>query len=195
MQLILATHNAHKLAEFRRMIGGHIDGYDGPEPVENGVTFAENALIKARAAAEHTRLPALADDSGLIVEIMGQAPGILSARWSGPERSDAANRDLVLWQLHDIPDGHRQAAFHASLALVVPGEGAPGEHVVTGVWEGTVAHAASGDQGFGYDPIFIPNGQQETVADLSAEYKDAHSHRSLAISKMLPILRRLGLAD
>lgn len=195
-RLILATHNAHKLDEFRRMVGDHLEAYDGPEPREPGVTFAENALVKARAAAEYTGLPALADDSGLAVEVMGGSPGILSARWGGPERSDARNRDLLLWQLQDIPDGHRTAEFVCALALVMPSGLAGGvqEQVVHGRWPGTIAHEAKGDHGFGYDPIFIPTDESVTAAELDPARKDAQSHRSRAIAEMLPILRSAGLA-
>ena len=112
--LVLASHNAHKLTELRRILGPLIPGveligYDGPEPIENGLSFAENALLKARAAAAHTGLPAIADDSGIAVNVLGGCPGIFSARCGGPARSDRANVDLLLWQLTDVGDDHRDA--------------------------------------------------------------------------------------
>lgn len=112
MQVVLASHNAHKLEELRRILaplvpGIELLGYDGPEPVESGVTFEQNALLKARAAAAHTGLPAVADDSGIAVEVLGGCPGIFSARWAGPARSDAANVELLLWQLGDLADEHQ----------------------------------------------------------------------------------------
>ncbi|MCA9718695.1 MAG: hypothetical protein KC468_28765, partial [Myxococcales bacterium] len=128
----------------------------GPEPVEDGVTFAENALIKARAAAAHTGLAALADDSGICVDVLGGSPGVFSAYWAGQKKDAAANLALLLDQLRDVADPHRAAQFRSTIALV-PADGE--EQVVEGVWPGRLAHEASGDGGFGYDPIFIPDGQ------------------------------------
>ena len=124
-QVVLASHNAHKLEELRRILaplvpGIELIGYDGPEPVESGVTFEENALLKARAAAAHTGLPAIADDSGISVDVLGGCPGIFSARWGGPERSDTGNVALLLWQLSDLADEHRGAAFMCAAALAMP---------------------------------------------------------------------------
>ncbi|RIJ43819.1 non-canonical purine NTP pyrophosphatase, partial [Clavibacter michiganensis subsp. insidiosus] len=123
--LVLATHNAHKVEELRRILGARLDGidlvaYDGPEPVEDGTTFEENALIKARAAARHTGHAALADDSGIGVDILGGSPGIFSARWAGPARDSRANLELLLGQLGDVPDAHRGARFTCAAALAVP---------------------------------------------------------------------------
>src|ERR1700709_2492526 len=125
IRVVLATHNPHKVEEFQAMLDARLPDleivpYDGPEPVEDGVTFAANALIKARAAALHTGLPALADDSGICVDVLNGAPGIFSARWAGHGRGDAANRELLLDQLADIHDEHRGAAFACHIALVVP---------------------------------------------------------------------------
>ena len=119
--VVLATHNAHKVQELSRILGPQLGGielvaYDGPEPVEDGLTFAANALIKARAAAAHTGLPALADDSGICVDVLGGSPGIFSARWGGPARDSDANLELLLWQLSDVADGHRQAQFACAAA-------------------------------------------------------------------------------
>lgn len=167
-------------------------GYDGPEPVEDGVTFAENALLKARAAAAHTGLPALADDSGICVDVLGGSPGVFSAYWAGQKKDAVANRELLLDQLRDIADPHRAAHFTSTIALVVPG-GA--EHVVEGIWPGRLAHAASGDGGFGYDPVFVPDGQdagaERTVGEFTAEEKQAQSHRARAFTALMPLLAGL----
>lgn len=190
-QIVLASHNAHKLEELRRILrplvpGIELIGYDGPEPVENGVSFEENALIKARAAAAHTGLPAIADDSGIAVDILGGSPGIFSARWGGPSRSDSANVDLLLWQLSDVPDEHRGAAFMCAAALVVPSAGeAPADEVsVLAEWPGAVLREAAGAGGFGYDPIFKPEGEARSSAELSSAEKDAQSHRRRAFTAL-----------
>jgi len=198
-QIVLATHNAHKVEEFQAIVAAtrpdlRVLGYDGPEPVEDGVTFAENALIKARAAAVHTGLPALADDSGICVDVLGGAPGVFSAYWAGHAKDAAANLALLLDQLSDIADPHRTAHFVSTIALVVPGEH-PVEHVVEGVWPGRLATAAAGVGGFGYDPIFIPDGQdpasERTVAEWSAAEKNAASHRARAFAALTPLLAAL----
>ena len=125
MQVVLATHNPHKVAEFQQIVARarpdlEIIGYDGPEPVEDGVTFAENALLKARAAAAHTGLAALADDSGICVDVLGGSPGVFSAYWAGQKKDAAANLELLLDQLRDIADPHRSAHFTSTIALVMP---------------------------------------------------------------------------
>lgn len=146
MKVVLATHNPHKVAEFQQIVASarpdlEIIAYDGPEPVEDGVTFAENALIKARAAAQHTGLAALADDSGVCVDVLGGSPGVFSAYWAGQKKDAAANLELLLDQLHDINDPHRAAHFNSTIALVTP-DGR--EHVVVGNWPGRLATQASG---------------------------------------------------
>lgn len=195
--VVLATHNPHKVQEFGAIVAAarpdiEVIGYDGPEPVEDGVTFAQNALIKARAAAAHTGLPALADDSGICVDALGGAPGAFSAYWAGHAKDAAANLSLLLDQLADIRDPHRKAQFVSTIALVVPG-GA--EHVVEGVWPGRLAREASGGGGFGYDPIFIPDGQDPsgelTVGEWTAEQKNAASHRARAFTALVPLLHAL----
>ena len=197
MKVVLATHNPHKVAEFQQIVAQarpdlEIVGYDGPEPVEDGVTFAENALIKARAAAAHTGLAALADDSGICVDVLGGSPGVFSAYWAGQKKDAAANLALLLDQLRDVADPHRTAHFTSTIALVTP-EGR--EEVVEGLWPGRLAHAASGAGGFGYDPIFIPDGQPEgderTVGDFTAEEKQAQSHRARAFAELVPLLAQL----
>jgi XTP/dITP diphosphohydrolase len=195
MRLVLATHNAHKVEELRRILGPQLDGieligYDGPEPVEDGETFEANALIKARAASAFTGLPAIGDDSGICVDALGGAPGIFSARYAGT-RDDADNYRLLLKNLGDNPN--RAATFMCAAALVVPGGGdavaALFEHVELGVWPGTIAREAAGVGGFGYDPIFVPAGSSVTSAELTADEKNAISHRSRAFAQLMPVVR------
>lgn len=191
--LVLASHNAHKLEELRRILGPLIPGieligYDGPEPVENGLSFADNALLKARAAAAHTGLPAIADDSGVSVDVLGGMPGIFSARWGGPARSDRANVDLLLWQLTDVNDDHRAAGFVCAAALVLP-DVDDNEVCRVGVWPGKIAREPRGEHGFGYDPIFIPEGETRSAAELSSEEKDQLSHRTRAFRALAPEIR------
>ena len=197
MRIVLATHNTHKVEEFGAIVARvrpdlEVVGYDGPEPIEDGVTFAENALIKARAAAAHTGLPALADDSGICVDALGGAPGAFSAYWAGHRKDDRANLELLLDQLSDIADPRRAAHFTSTIALVLPG-GA--EHVVEGVWPGRLATAPAGSGGFGYDPIFIPDGQDEgserTAGEYTAAEKNAASHRARAFVALAQLLASL----
>ncbi|GAA4490701.1 RdgB/HAM1 family non-canonical purine NTP pyrophosphatase [Microbacterium panaciterrae] len=196
MRIVLATHNPHKVAEFGGIVAAtrpdlEVVGYDGPEPVEDGVTFEQNALIKARAAAAHTGLPALADDSGIAVDVLGGSPGVFSAYWAGQKKDDIANRDLLLDQLHDVADPHRSAHYVSVIALVLP-DGR--EWTVRGEWPGRLAHAAVGDGGFGYDPIFVPDGQsgaERTVGEFTAEEKQAQSHRARAFVALVPLLAGL----
>jgi XTP/dITP diphosphohydrolase len=200
-RLVLATHNAHKVGELRAIlvpalpdldpaaVGGGRDG-GAPEPVEDGVTFAENALIKARALARHTGLPAVADDSGLSVDVLGGAPGIFSARWSGRHGDDRANLDLLLAQLSDIAPEHRAARFTCAAALVTP-DGI--EHVELGHLPGTLATAPRGSHGFGYDPVLVPEGDTRTCAELEPAEKNRISHRGQAFRALVPaIVAALG---
>jgi XTP/dITP diphosphohydrolase len=182
-RLVLATHNAHKVEELRRILGPRLDGielvaYDGPEPVEDGDTFAANALIKARAAFEYSGIPSIADDSGISVDALGGAPGIYSARYAGT-RDDGDNLRLLLERMTDIDD--RTASFTCAAAYVAEGV----EHVELGVWPGTVLREAHGDHGFGYDPIFQPAGLTVSSAELSADEKNGISHRAMAFAKLL----------
>lgn len=196
MRIVLATHNPHKVAEFGGIVAAtrpdlDVVGYDGPEPVEDGVTFEQNALIKARAAAAHTGLPALADDSGIAVDVLGGSPGVFSAYWAGQRKDAIANRDLLLDQLRDIADPHRAAQFVSVIALVLP-DGR--EWTVRGEWPGRLAHAAVGDGGFGYDPVFVPEGQsgaERTVGEFTVEEKQAQSHRARAFVALVPLLAGL----
>ncbi|MDF7664338.1 RdgB/HAM1 family non-canonical purine NTP pyrophosphatase [Bifidobacterium sp. ESL0763] len=213
MKIVVATHNEGKLPEIRTIIAAEL-GDDArhvelvsagslnlPDPVETGVTFEENALLKARDVANRTGLPALADDSGLIVDVLGAAPGILSARWSGVHGDDEANIDLLLAQIADIPDAKRGARFCCDAALVVPehcvarrGDGsAPQAREVArlGEMHGTIIRERRGANGFGYDPIFVPDEQKGglTSAEMSAEEKNAISHRHKAFVALAPAVR------
>lgn len=200
-RLVLATHNEHKVKELRQILlaSGLIPGltpqdivgardFGVPEPVEDGVTFAANALIKARALAAATGLPALADDSGLAVDVLGGAPGIFSARWAGAHGNDQANLDLLLAQLSDIATEHRAARFVCAAALVTP-DGQ--EFVQEGTLEGTLLFAPRGAGGFGYDPILAPLGQDRSCAELSADEKNAISHRGNAFRLIAPYVSQV----
>ena len=193
-RLLLATRNPGKLVELRRMLSGFdvvglADVPDFPEAPETGATFAENALAKAHDAAAATGLPSVADDSGLAVDALNGMPGVLSARWSGRHGDDRANLELLLAQVGDVPDERRGAAFVCAAALVVPGGPVT---VVHGAWTGRLTRAPRGTNGFGYDPIFVPDGETRTSAELSAEEKDAASHRARALQALLPHLRALA---
>ncbi len=192
-RVVLATHNQHKVEELRRILEPQLPGlevlaYDGPEPVENGTTFAENALIKARAAARHTGLPAIADDSGIAVDILGGSPGIFSARWAGPGKDAGDNLRLLLWQLSDVGDEHRAAHFTCVAAVALP-DGR--EHTVTGEWPGRILRQPAGEGGFGYDPIFQPDDTAVSAAELTADEKNRLSHRARAFNQLVPVLRDL----
>jgi XTP/dITP diphosphohydrolase len=196
-RLIVATRNPDKLVELRRILEagrvpvdvGDLDEYpDLPEVAETGLTFTENALLKARAVAAFTGLPAVADDSGLCADALNGMPGVLSARWSGRHGDDQANLQLVLGQLADIPAEHRGAHFAAAAALVLP-SGA--EHVTEGVLDGSLTTAPRGTNGFGYDPIFVPAGAELTTAEMSPADKDKISHRGRALRTLAPIIAAL----
>lgn len=195
-RLVLATHNAHKVGELRAILlapelglpleGEQIVGasqFGVPEPKEDGVTFEANALIKARALCQATGLPAIADDSGISVDVLGGAPGIFSARWAGKHGDDQANLDLLLAQLGDIAPEHRAARFVCAAALVTP-DGV--EHVERGTLEGSLLFARRGEGGFGYDPILQPVGEERSCAELSAQEKNAISHRGKAFRALAP---------
>lgn len=199
-RIVLATRNQGKVREFRALLAQSPQLADldletavtdaqtagCSEIPETGVTFEENALIKARAVAAQTGLPAVADDSGLAVDVLHGAPGIFSARWAGKDASDAANLQLLLEQLGDISEEHRAAAFVCAASLVVPSaEGAPPHEVTTfGRLEGTVLTAPRGEEGFGYDPILQPLGETRSCAELSMEEKNAISHRGKAFAQL-----------
>lgn len=198
LEIVLATHNAHKVSEFQRIIGERMPEvtvlpYDGPEPIEDGTSFIENAFVKARAAAAHTGRIALADDSGIGVDVMGGAPGIFSARWSGSSSNGENNVRLLLDQMSDIRRPNRGAFFHCTIALVVPTNIVEGGHEfeATGIWRGSLAYEPRGANGFGYDPVFEPDGFEVTAAELAPEVKNAHSHRARAFELLLPELERI----
>lgn len=193
----MASRNPKKLAELRRVLDAaalteltllslrDVPPFD--EAPETGATFEENALVKARDAYAATGLAAVADDSGLEVAALNGMPGVLSARWSGDHGDDAANTALLLAQLRDVPDERRGAAFVSACALAGPS----GEVVVRGEWPGRIAREPRGAGGFGYDPVFVPDGLDRTAAELSPEEKDAISHRGRALALLLPALRDL----
>jgi XTP/dITP diphosphohydrolase len=193
-QLVLATHNAHKVVELRKILGDKLAGidligYDGPEPIEDGDTFAANALIKARAAAAFTGLPAIADDSGISVDALDGAPGIHSARYAG-NRDDRENLELLLTNLAALGEDVDRSAHFTCAAAFVSGAGPDSiEHVEVAIWPGSVLAARAGEGGFGYDPIFLPDGVDVSAAELSAEQKNAISHRTLAFTRLLPFVR------
>lgn len=221
MKIVVATHNEGKLVEIRNILTEQLSAaaqgielvsagsLDLADPAETGVTFEENALLKARFVAGATGLPAIADDSGLIVDVMGNAPGILSARWSGTHGDDAANNRLLLAQIEDIPDDDRTARFRCAAALVVPvesdgdGLGEFHETVALGEMHGTIVRHPHGTNGFGYDPIFMPDEQPQsaqdsgdllTSAQMTPEQKNAISHRGKALRALVPAVKAL-LAD
>ena len=195
-RLVLATRNAHKVGELADILGAAgLDVEllplpdDAPEVVEDGLTFAENALKKARSAAAATGLPSVADDSGLCVDALNGMPGVFSARWAGAGRDDAANLRLVLDQVADVPDEHRGAYFACAAALAMP---AGEERVVEGRVTGVLIRTPRGTGGFGYDPAFVPLGHELTTAEMTAEQKNAISHRGEAFRKLVPVLRELA---
>ena len=196
-RVVLATRNKHKIDELRAILAatgvevellGVAEFPDLPDVAETGVTFAENALLKAVDVASRTGLPAIADDSGLCVDVLGGAPGIFSARWAGKHGEDRANLELLLAQLADIADEHRQAHFACAAALALP----DGTRVVReGRIDGTLLHAPRGANGFGYDPIFLPDGYEQTTAEMPADEKNAISHRTRAFQALAQDLAAL----
>jgi XTP/dITP diphosphohydrolase len=202
-KVVLASRNAHKVEEVSRILAAvgvdieliGMDQYpDVPDVVEDGATFAQNAALKAEAAARATGLPSIADDSGLCVDALNGMPGVLSARWSGAHGQDRANLELVLSQIGDVPDERRGAQFMCAAALALPprADGAVEVRVVEGVVDGTLLREPVGTGGFGYDPIFVPYGETRTTAEMSPEEKDALSHRGRALAALAPLLAGLG---
>ncbi|WP_072813244.1 RdgB/HAM1 family non-canonical purine NTP pyrophosphatase [Rhodococcus zopfii] len=200
--VLVASRNAKKLRELQRVLdragiaGIELVGLDEvppfPEAPETGATFEENAAAKARDGALATGLPCVADDSGLEIDSLNGMPGVLSARWSGAHGNDDANTALVLAQLADVPDERRGAAFVSACALAVPAGNDAAVTVVRGEWRGTIERAPRGTNGFGYDPVFRPEGEERTSAELSAEEKDAASHRGRALALLVPALDALA---
>lgn len=231
VRIVLATHNQGKVPEMEAILGQTLGPAAAalslvtagelhlPDPRETGTTFEENALLKARFVAERTGLPSIADDSGLIVDILGRAPGILSARWAGRHGDSAANNALLLAQLEDIPDPKRTARFECCAALVIPAsasarggvdvaegrnvaDSGPVEVTEHGEMRGTLLRAPRGTNGFGYDPLFVPDDQPglrpgqrpRTSAEMSEEEKDSISHRGKAVRALAKDVRRLLFA-
>jgi XTP/dITP diphosphohydrolase len=200
-RVLVASRNAKKLTELRRVLdaaglsGLTLVSLDDVPPFEEapetGATFEENALAKARDGYTATGLPTVADDSGLEVAALNGMPGVLSARWSGVHGQDAANNELLLAQLRDVPDERRAAAFVSACALVW-GPGDSESAVVRGEWPGAIARESRGAGGFGYDPVFVPEGETRSAAELSPEEKDAASHRGRALALLVPALRALA---
>jgi XTP/dITP diphosphohydrolase len=198
-RLLVATRNPKKLVELRRILAaeavsgldvlGLADVAEFDEAPESGATFEENALAKARDAAAASGLASVADDSGLTVDALNGMPGVLSARWAGHHGDDQANLDLVLAQLTGVPDERRGGAFVCAAALVVPGGV---ETVVRGAWRGTLTRKPRGANGFGYDPIFVPEGEARTSAELDPAEKDELSHRGRALRALVPALLALA---
>ncbi|MEU3452978.1 RdgB/HAM1 family non-canonical purine NTP pyrophosphatase [Micromonospora sp. NPDC006766] len=198
-KMLLATRNQKKLVELQRILDGALGahriallGLDDvetyPELPETGLTFGENALIKAREGCRRTGLPTIADDSGLAVDALNGMPGVFSARWSGRHGDDQANLQLVLDQIADLPDEHRAASFVCTVALVLPGGK---EHLVDGRQAGRLLRAPRGDGGFGYDPIFLGEGQERTNAELTPQEKDAVSHRGKALRELAKLVAKV----
>lgn len=199
MKLLVASNNAKKLRELEKILADagidsvelvplrDVEPYD--EPVEDGRTFADNALIKAHAGAQATGLACIADDSGIAVEELNGMPGVLSARWSGQHGNDVANNELLLAQMEHVPSERRQAAFVSVCALVTP---AGQEHVAEGRWPGTLLTAPRGEAGFGYDPLFQPEGDTRSSAEMTPEEKNAASHRGRALAQLVPVIEKLA---
>jgi XTP/dITP diphosphohydrolase len=197
IRFVLATRNAHKVRELRRIlelvnVSAELltldDFPDIDEVKETGLTFEANALLKARTVADATGVSAIADDSGLSIDVLGGMPGIFSARWSGRHGDDAANLALVLDQLSDVDDPYRTAAFVCAAAAARP---YGSDIVVRGGLEGTLTTVPRGSGGFGYDPIFVPDGETRTTAEMSADEKDAISHRGKAFRLLAEQLDRI----
>ncbi|MFI2649775.1 MULTISPECIES: RdgB/HAM1 family non-canonical purine NTP pyrophosphatase [Micromonospora] len=197
--VLLATRNRKKLVELQRILDGALGAHriallglddveEYPELPESGLTFGENALIKAREGCRRTGLPTIADDSGLAVDALNGMPGVFSARWAGAHGDDRANLQLVLDQIADLPDEHRGAAFVCTVALVLP---SGKEHLVDGRQSGRLLRAPRGDGGFGYDPIFLGDGQERTNAELTPEEKDAVSHRGKALRELAKLVAKV----
>lgn len=198
VKVLVASRNAGKVRELEQILAemqiegvelvSLIDAPAYPDPVEDGLSFEENALIKARAGAKATGLPCVADDSGLTVKALNGMPGILSARWSGTHGDDAANNRLLLAQMADINE--RAAAFVSCCALATP---AGEEHTAEGRWEGELLREPRGENGFGYDPLFAPDDAPgRSSSELSAEEKNARSHRGQALRELAPAIAQLA---
>lgn len=202
MEIVLATNNAKKLAELRRIVAEldlQVDGQplhvvglgevaDYPAPAETETTFEGNALLKARACAAETGRPALADDSGLEVDVLNQMPGVRSARWSGAGATDESNVALLLEQIEDVDAAQRTGRFVCAMAYALPASMGGAEYAVRGTMPGAIGTAPVGENGFGYDPVFVPEGFTVTSAELDAGAKDEISHRGEAVREIVPLM-------
>jgi XTP/dITP diphosphohydrolase len=197
IEVVLATSNKHKVVEVQRIVDATCKDIsvidlsqwtDAPEVIEDGATFAANALLKARTLAAHTGMTVIADDSGICVDALNGMPGIFSARWAGSHGDDKKNLNLLLDQIVDVPDTRRGAQFVCAFAVVTP-DGI--ERVVEGVVDGEITRTELGTDGFGYDPIFMPYGFELTTAQMSPEQKDEISHRGQAVRNLVPVLKEL----
>lgn len=192
-KIVLASGNAGKLKEFQRLLQGHSfkvlpqSDFDTPDVEESGLSFVENAILKARNACAHTGLPAIADDSGLAVDALKGAPGIYSARYAGPGANDADNNQKLLQALKDIPGEQRTARF-ICLLVFMRHEEDPTPIICQGSWEGRILHEARGENGFGYDPLFFVPTKNCCSAELPKDEKNAISHRGMAMAKLLAAL-------
>ena len=192
MKLLIASNNAHKIKEIKAIVGDFFEevlslreaGVD-VDVEENGMTFAENAQIKAEAILNLTGYAALADDSGLMVDALGGEPGVYSARYAGVHGDDHANNMKMIENLKDVPKNKRGAQFVSSIALARPGQPIV---ITTGICRGEITYEARGENGFGYDPYFLPEGMTQTFAELSAEIKNAISHRAMALENLKTVL-------
>jgi XTP/dITP diphosphohydrolase len=193
-KVVLASGNAGKVREFNQLLGDqHIEvvpqsSFGVPEAEETGLTFVENAILKARNAARHTGLPALADDSGIEVDALNGAPGIYSARYAGAGASDEANLRKLLAALEGVPDAERGARFQCVIAYLRHAED-PTPLICQGTWEGRILAAPRGANGFGYDPVFFVPDEAASAAELPAEIKNRLSHRGQALRRLLEALR------
>ncbi|MEH0933672.1 RdgB/HAM1 family non-canonical purine NTP pyrophosphatase [Micromonospora psammae] len=198
-KILLATRNRKKLIELQRILDGALGAHrialvglddveEYPELPETGLTFGENALIKAREGCRRTGLPTIGDDSGIAVDALNGMPGVFSARWAGRHGDDRANLQLLLDQIADVPDDHRAASFVCTVALVLPGGM---EHLVDGRQAGRLLRAPRGEGGFGYDPIFLGDGQERTNAELTPAEKDAISHRGKALRELAKLVAKV----
>ena len=191
-QIVLASGNLGKIKEIQAILATHRivpqSVFNIQEAEETGLTFVENAIIKARNAALHAQLPAIADDSGLVVDALKGEPGVFSARYAGLGASDQDNVTKLLQALEGVPDEQRTARFICVMVFMAHAED-PFPVIAQGVWEGRILHHAVGTHGFGYDPVFIPDGSDKTFAEMTMEEKNKFSHRKKAVAKLISFLK------
>ena len=196
-RIVLASNNAGKVREINQLLAGHAvqvvpqSDYGIPEAVEDGLSFVENAILKARNAAAHSGLPAIADDSGIEVDALKGEPGIHSARFAGANASDQANLEKLLEELREVPDEGRAARFQC-LMVYMRHATDPTPLICQGTWEGRILHTPQGDNGFGYDPVFLVPEQGCSSAELAPEVKNQLSHRGEALRQLLRKLTKIG---